>query len=656
MKLPDTLTRWQVVVTAVSRKMHVGGTTASIGTFQPVMVWPLLPRTFTEGDVVRVSASVHNRTDQPQTVRVKLKADNGEIRTPAETTIALGAKANAPVFWTFAPNVAGEANLLMTAECAAGSDAALKRIPVARCAAEQVVAFSGFARKQVTIDLPAIDADSRGQLEVTFSPSLVADLSDTLGYLVEYPYGCVEQTMSRFLPAIKVSQIQQQFKVGNAGLDKKLPGVAAAGIKRLIELQYPDGSWGWWGSTAPDPLMTAYALYGLLQAEQAGYKVPPEVLTKGVEALRKLIQLPFAGKYADRVYALYVLAHRERLTEEMWSWLEDKTDTMSDGSLAFALETAAREKRQVLATKFADLLRKRAKVEGGEAHWETAWFTRWADDRYEVTAAALKALVAWDKDDPLVEQSLAFFAATKRGNRWNSTKDTAMILFAMCDYLAKKQIAESKTNTLRLTVAGQSHDIAFDGQLAKKVVIPAGRLKAGKVELRMDTEMTGVMYRAVYRHWKAGRDLAPLTQGLAVERRFSLVDDKGNVVRELKSGDAVPRGSFILAEVATRSPTGLAMPYLLVENPKPSGCETMAAKDKRFEKFLADAHASLREDRDAKVCFHHEDGHDEARDRCIFLAETAGEFVAAPAVAELMYHPETRGQSATFILKVVDPK
>ena len=115
------------------------------------------------------------------------------------------------------------------------------------------------------------------------------------------------------------------------------------------------------------------------------------------------------------------------------------------------------------------------------------------------------------------------------------------------------------------------------------------------------------------------------------------------------------QGSFIRSEVLARAQTPGGMRYLLVENPKPGGCETIAPQDKRFEKMVSSA-GGLREDRDAKVCYHHEEAPNEVRDSCVFVAELAGEFVAAPAVAELMYHPETRGQSGTFVLKVQDRK
>src|SRR5262249_27155523 len=90
-KLPDSLTNWQVVVPGVSRKMHVGQAQANLRSFKPIMVWPMLPRVFTEGDRVELFASVHNRSDEQQTIKVKLKADNGEVLTAPEKGVVVPA-------------------------------------------------------------------------------------------------------------------------------------------------------------------------------------------------------------------------------------------------------------------------------------------------------------------------------------------------------------------------------------------------------------------------------------------------------------------------------------------------------------------------------------------------------------------------------------
>ncbi len=656
-KLPDSLTNWQVVVTAISRDMHVGQHKARFRTYKPIMVWPMLPRVFTEGDQVRIFASVHNRTDQARSLRVKLKVDNGSILSAVEQAVDVPAKGNAPVYWTFRAGAAGYTQILMTAECAAGSDASLKRLPVVRAGAEQVVTRSGFCKGPATVTVPKGVDLGTSALEITFAPSLAADLADTLDYLVDYPYGCVEQTMSRFLPAIKVAQILKKFHIEHPGLAKRLPGCVAGGIKRLLELQQPDGGWGWHGTGQTHEMMTPYALYGLLQAEKAGYPIPSETaVQRGLARLKLFIDQMGPAQAADRIFCMYVYAHRFDIPADWWKFIDVQLDgKLSDYALALALEMAVQKGKKDLARALAGRLHARAQQVGGHVFWRTAGFSRWGDDRFEITAVALKALVAHDANDKLIPGVLSFFAATKRGKQWNSTKDTAMIVFALCDYLARQNFQPDGRHSATFKVnGGPATAVVFDRQgLAKKVVVEGRRLKAGANTITFAGATPGMMYRAVFRYWKPGRDLAPVDNGLKVTRRFYLLDEKGKRQREVKAGESVPRGSYLESEVEAVNAVAPQMRYVLVENPRPSCCEVQPVQDRRFAQACTPY--VLREEKTAAVVFHHELTPATLQDRCVLRAELSGEYLVAPAVVEMMYQTETRGHSGSFFFKVVDP-
>ena len=81
--------------------------------------------------------------------------------------------------------------------------------------------------------------------------------------------------MSRFLPAIRVAQILQQYGLStHKELEAKLPKVVEAGQKRLIELQQPDGGWAWHGNGQTHEMMTPYALFGLIAGREGRLSVP----------------------------------------------------------------------------------------------------------------------------------------------------------------------------------------------------------------------------------------------------------------------------------------------------------------------------------------------------------------------------------------------
>src|SRR5205823_10186460 len=58
--------------------------------------------------------------------------------------------------------------------------------------------------RTLTVELPREIDSEQTRLEVTLSPSLAGVMIDALPYLAGYPYGCVEQTMSRFYPSVLV--------------------------------------------------------------------------------------------------------------------------------------------------------------------------------------------------------------------------------------------------------------------------------------------------------------------------------------------------------------------------------------------------------------------------------------------------------------------
>lgn len=653
-QLPDSLTGWQVVVTAISKDMRVGRHETSFRTARPLMIHPILPRFFTEGDQVRIAANVHNLSDSRQSVRVHLKAGSGKVSGDADKEITLEAHDSGTVSWDFQAGDAGTTELLMSAETPAGNDAALKKLPVVRAGVEHVVTASGFCKDAATIKLPDGIEPARAVLEVRFAPTLTADLLDTLPFLLEYPYGCVEQTMSRFLPAIKVSQILKQLRLKNPDLERKLPVYVAAGIKRLLELQHEDGGWGWWVNDQTHQFMTAYALYGLLEAKKAGYAIPnADALSHGLECLKRFIENN-SGEAADRVWCLYVWSQHAPVWQFGWNYLEEqrKNGTLSDYALALALEMAVQQKQPKLAEALAFDLRRQARRNGGEVHWRSGDFTHWGDDRYEVTAAALKALVAFDKDDPFIPDILAYLTATKRGNRWNSTKDTALIIQALCDYLARRQIdAQGRPQVALRCNDGPEQKAVFAGPAEScLLIVPANRLRAGVNRLTFRDASDGMMFRASLRYQVAGRNLPAESNGINVSRRWWLLDDKRQRVRELKNGDEVPCGAYLESTVEAQ-PTGEPiMQFVLVENPRPAGCEVLPNDDPQF--LRQDTPCLLREDRDQRIAFHHDETQGQIVDRCVLHAEMPGVFVVAPAHVEMMYRTQTRGHSGTFTFRV----
>ncbi len=680
-KVPDSLTGWRVQVVAVSPKLHVGTATTKFKTSRPVMIWPMLPRAFAEGDTVSVFGTVHNLTDQEQNVRVRMTAENGSVLSEPERTVKVPANGSVPVYWQYRAGKPGFTDLLMSAKCDAGEDASLKKLPVVPSTVIERVTASGLIDKgELKVELPQGFDPKRASVSVTVAPTLAADLADTLPYLVEYPYGCVEQTMSRFLPALRVAAILRQSGISTVKeLEAKLPKVVEAGQKRLIELQQPDGGWGWNGNGQTHEMMTPYALFGLLAAEDAGYPCPnPNTIDRGLGRLSQYLQQMGSDWDAvlknpkvearpanDALFCLWVYAiDAERLsksgieTDKWFARIEQSvgTEMMSDSGHAFALELAVKFKKKDLAEKLAGELRKRAQKSGDRVFWTKAGFSRWGDNTIEVTATVMKALVAHDPKDALIPGAIAYFHSTKRGDRWDSTKDTAHVLYALCDYLAATQAGPAAAGEVSVALNGTDLGaVKLDGAASKVLKANGATLKPGANTFKLSGPKVsgGALVRVSVSFTRTdGAHTPARDHGVKVERTVS-VREADNTWRALKSGDAVPVGSYLKVRV-TAVPAANDLRYFLIESPKPASGETIPATDARFAPAADATRHVLREDRESMTCYHYEQAN-AAVAEYVVLTEFTGTFALPPARGELMYQPQSGGHSDSFAL-VVAPK
>ena len=70
------------------------------------------------------------------------------------------------------------------------------------------------------------------------------------------------------------------------------------------------------------------------------------------------------------------------------------------------------------------------------AHWgEDGIYWRWSDGGVEATAFALRALLTIDPQNKLIEPVTNWLIKNRRGAQWSNTRDTAIVVLAMNDYL-----------------------------------------------------------------------------------------------------------------------------------------------------------------------------------------------------------------------------
>src|SRR5262249_42460806 len=251
--------------------------------------------------------------------------------------------------------------------------------------------------------------------------------------------------------------------------------------------------------------------------------------------------------------------------------------------------------------------------------------------------------------------------STKRGDRWDSTKDTAVILYALCDYLAAVRDeralsgAKMRGTVMLAVIGGEPRELKLDGPLSKAVTLSAKDLKPGENTLRVTSaDASGTLARVVVRFHRGGMaDIPARNNGVKVTRTISVRTPEGRW-KELKSGEAGPKGSYVKVSVTGTPGDGAALSYTLLESPKPACGETLPQDDRRPVNDIGSYGHVLREDREALSAFHFEGSRAEVAGEYVFLTEFTGEFRLPPAGVERMYTPASTGHSESFVLKVTE--
>jgi uncharacterized protein YfaS (alpha-2-macroglobulin family) len=636
---PDSTTAWRATARAASSGSQFGIGTTSSRTRMPLLVRLQGPRFFVVGDAPLVSAVVNNDTAHPVSASVELGVEGLTMEGSPKRQLEVPAHGEARADWKVHLDRAGTAKLRATAKGGGNADAMEKSFPVVEHGIDKLIARSGKMRGdsvEVTLELPKERRAGSTELTVQVSPSLAVTMLDALPYLVDYPYGCTEQTLSRFLPAVIVAQTLKDTGLDPAqamgrvfgGIEpatadkthptgkrnlEELGRVTQAGLARLYDFQHGDGGWGWWKQGPSDRYMSAYVLWGLSLARDAGLAVRDDVMSRAADYLSKeLVQEqddPDRASWLLNSLASYYAPQRRsapgeferKALDRVWA---NHTRLTAYGRALFALAEAKEgeaARAQTLVTNLENGVRRdeapdtsvvmpgqrSADSVMGTAHWgETSAYWRWDDGAIEATSFALMALVAVDPKSPLVEQSMNWLVKNRRGAQWTNTRDTSIAVLALDRYL---KVSGEAAGDL-------AYDVVVNGSaVASKTVtradalgaparftVDAARVRDGanKIEIRR-TRGTGPLYfSAQARFFSLEEPITPAGHELFVRRQYFKSVGRQTLLKgyvydraALDDGGAVASGERV--EVVLTVEVKNDAEYLLLEDLKPAGLEAV---------------------------------------------------------------------------------
>ncbi|MEX2315882.1 MAG: alpha-2-macroglobulin family protein, partial [Pirellulales bacterium] len=737
LEMPQNLTAWKIRVWGLGQGTRVGEGAAEVVTRKNVIVRMQAPRFFVERDEVVLSANVHNYLPDAKQVQVRLEQNGELLELPADAqqTVEIAAGGEARVDWRVKVLREGEAAIRMLALTDAESDAVQMKFPVFVHGMLKMDSYSGALRPDDTlgkfeINVPRERRAEQTRLEVRYSPTLAGAMVDALPYLADYLYGCTEQTLNRFLPAVITQQTLVRMglnlktirdkranlnaqEIGDAALRAKgwqrsgrnpvfdeaeLARMVKAGVNRLTEMQLSDGGWGWFSGFGEksSPHTTAVVVHGLSIAKQNGVALVPGMFDRGVgwlrhyqhEQIRRLENTNDAGQPIDRnrphkqavddVDALVymVLVDADTKSEKMREFLyRDRTKLAVYGLAMYGLSLH----KQNEADKLAMVMRNIGQFlvqddENQTAHLnlpQNIWWY-WYGSEFEAHAYYLKLLAATDPQSPVAPRLVKYLVNNrKHATYWNSTRDTALVIEALADYL-------KATNELKPDL---KVEVWVDGQKRKEgainvdtlfayddaFVLTGDGLDPGRHTVELRKSGTGPLYWNGYlTNFTLEDDIRRAGLELKVERHYykltpaekaiEVPGGRGQVLdqrvekydrTEIPNLGTVASGDLVEVELVIDSKNDYE--YILFEDMKAAGLEPVALASGYNGNELG-AYMELRDERVTLFVQRLARGKSSVSYR--LRAEIPGRFSALPTIASAMYAPELRGNSDELKLRI----
>ncbi|MDE1156700.1 MAG: alpha-2-macroglobulin family protein [Neorhizobium sp.] len=305
------------LMAVVWSKAGVGHGVKDVVVRDPVVVTASMPRFLAPGDQSQLRLDLAN-TDAPAGDYQLAVTSSGEVKIDpaALKPVRLSEGSRTAVTLPLSGVKPGDGTIKLTLSNGAGlsltQDLDIPVRPAAMPVTERrLVDLKPGGSVTVDGNLLADSILPGASVSVNVSRSNAFDIPALMMSLSRYPYGCAEQTTSRALPLIYLSEMA--VKNGLAD-DEEVKKRVQDAIYRVLSYQSSAGSFGLWAPGQGDLWLDAYVTDFLTRAREQGYDVPEQALARALDSLQN--SLSFTNNIRDQgneiAYAVYDLARNRK--------------------------------------------------------------------------------------------------------------------------------------------------------------------------------------------------------------------------------------------------------------------------------------------------------------------------------------------------------
>ncbi|MEM1358091.1 MAG: MG2 domain-containing protein, partial [Bacteroidota bacterium] len=563
--LPNYVGAVRVMVVANGDRAY-GSAAKRVPVVQPLMVLPTLPRVLGPGERVDMPVNVFAMNQKVKDVNLQVTESEGLVQVGA-TSKSLSFSAPGDQMAYFPLQVGDRAGVARFSVSGSGNgEAASQEIEIAVrnpnefVTRAKTIAIAPGVTETIPYDLFGVAGSQEATLELSALPAM--RLNRHLRYLLRYPYGCVEQTVSPAFAQLYLDKVTELTAQQQADRKKNV----MAGLQALRNFQTSTGWMAYWpGNRDPHPWASNYALHFLIEAERAGYGVPQEVKKSLLKFQKKAASnwrdnnrnfyASSAQLQRDQAYRLYVLALAGDAQMSAMNRLKNKSKDLiapAKYQLAAAYALGGRESTAKELMQAADPVVKSYRELG---------YTFGSDIRD--MAMILEAQLAGKDQSNAAKQ--AFRLAERIGRRgWLSTQEAAFAFVA----IGKMSEADDTSLSADFTAPSGGRTAVGANTGIYQIELPVEGTTSQSFTLKNTGEAT--LYASVI----TGGQPRPGEEQATSENlvlNVSYTDEDGNPVDVSR----LTSGTDFIANYTVRNPGTLGMSYrqLALRSLIPSGWE-----------------------------------------------------------------------------------
>lgn len=636
--LPEFAGAARLTAVAVSARASGSGE-APVGINREIVLEPSLPRALAPKDVLSAPLSVFNMAGRDITAKVSITA-SGPIKLDGADKFTVTVKAGESVSRELSfrgTGGFGAARVGFEARWEGGVVREELELPVRppfpRISVSEALVIKPDESARLGLSGDWFPGTRSGR--VMLSAMSVISLAEITQYLITYPYGCLEQTVSSAWPVLVMPELAAAVDPALA-TKQSLEGALQLRLQRIRALQNLGGGFSRWpGSGWSHSWDSIYAAHFLLEAKKREAAVPQETVTQALNYVRGQLSAapPNDSAWAwretmtRRAYACYVLA---LAGEKQLGWMSSLRDNEKDlppsARLLLAAAYGEAGQKKEAAAMLGQTLEVIKPQPGGNDIYDSNLRNR----------ALL--LLAWTHVDPSLPEAAS--AALNLMNNFKAagyytTQEGGFSTLALARYFSAQPGVGKPAGMIK---DGSGKTLAELDEKNRIISADVGAqdsflmVNNGKDRLFCASTVSGVPVK----------EAAPVDSGIKI--RQSIKDRAGR-----EAGNAVTRGEALTSTVEI-TPTAGSLRNVVVAIPLPAGLEVENPKLTGEDGELPhNARVELRDDR---VLLFIDSLSETMKWRCSLRPVTAGKFAVPQISAECMYDPAVRSISGGGTLEI----